>query len=215
MLGLPSATAVRRHIPKEDFYRHLRLSGAQKAKFISDISKITVEHSLTAASLNLPAGEKEDREEILALSVLLKKRDLDAKLLHAIASQNPHKLLFVLQHEGGHQLALHHGGKLYRTPWQEGEAAALPLPQPCFSIDGIWSALVAHIALGQEEAAAAATLPVDQRLALQEQIVKLEKLITRTEAAAWRQQQPKKQFALHQRLQEYRKELQRLRGSAT
>ena len=41
--------------------------------------------------------------------------------------------------------------------------------------------------------------------ALQEQILKLEKLIEKTEAAAWREQQPKKQFEIYTRLRENKK----------
>ena len=66
--------------------------------------------------------------------------------------------------------------------------------------------------LYEERAAAAAdSLTIDQRLALQEKIVKLEKQIQKTEAAAWKETQPKKRFDLYQKVQKYKQELEDLK----
>ena len=54
-----------------------------------------------------------------------------------------------------------------------------------------------------------------QRLQLQEKIGKLTKLIEKTERAAWKEVQPKKKFALFQKLKGYKKEWEDLqRGKA-
>ena len=55
-------------------------------------------------------------------------------------------------------------------------------------------------------------LSIDQRLALQEKILKLEKQIKKTEAAAWKETQPKKRFDLYQRAQKYKQELEGLKN---
>ena len=54
-------------------------------------------------------------------------------------------------------------------------------------------------------------MTIDERLALQEKIVKLEKQIEKTEAAAWKETQPKKRFDLYSRLQKYKQELEELK----
>ena len=79
------------------------------------------------------------------------------------------------------------------------------------SLDEIWNGLIEQIALYEERAIAAARFSIEERLALQEEIVKLEKQIERTEAAAWREQQPKKQFEIYMRLQEYKKKMTELK----
>lgn len=206
MMDLPAVTAVHKRMPKEAFYRHLRLAKPLKEKFVSDVDRIFVEHSLTQANLNLPGDS--DIKEILLLSVSLKKQDFDAKIIEAIAKQNPHKLVFLLEYGDKRQTALYHG-KLYRTQWMPAEE--ITLQATGLSLQAIWESLVEQVALA-EDSVIPAGRTLDERLALQEQIQKLEKLITKTEAAAWKEQQPKKRFELYTRLQVYEKELKELKG---
>ena len=207
MIDFPAATAVHRRLPKEAFYRHLPLTKMLKDKFVSDVDRIVVENSLTKENLNLTADS--DIEEILLLSIALKKQEFDGKVIEAIARQNPHKLVFLLTFEDSRQLALYRG-KLYRTRWME--ASEVNLRPQGFSLAEIWDGFAEQIALYEERAQNSAALSVDERIARQEQIIKLEKLIEKTEAAAWKEQQPKKQFELYTRLRGYRKELEELKG---
>ena len=77
---------------------------------------------------------------------------------------------------------------------------------------GIWDSFIEQIAIDQEYAKKTGELSIDERLAMQEQITKLEKKIQKTEAAAWKEQQPKKRFELYQRLQGYKSELEELKN---
>lgn len=207
MIDFPAATAVHRRMPKEAFYKHLPLTKPLKDKFISDVDRIFVENSLTKENLNLTADS--EIKEILLLSISLKKQEFDAKIIEAIAKQNPHKLVFLLTFEGSSQLALYHG-KLYRTAWTPSEE--LSLSANGYSLGEIWDKLIEQIALYEERAEAAAGRSIEERLALQERIVKLEKLIAKTEAAAWKEQQPKKRFELYSKVQGYKKELEGLKN---
>lgn len=206
MIEFPSATLVGRRLPKEAFYKHLPLTKPLKDKFVSDVERIMVENSLTQDNLNLT--DASEIKEILLLSITLKKQEFDGKVVEAIARQNPHKLVFLLIYENSRQLALYHS-KLYRTPWMEQDDISLK-PQG-FSLDEIWNSFIEQIALYEEQADNADALSIEERLALQEQIQKLEKLIEKTEAAAWKEQQPKKQFGLYTRLQQYKQELEELK----
>ena len=206
MIDFPTATAVHRRLPKEAFYNHLPQTKAQKDKFVYDVERIVVENSLTKENLNLNTDS--EIKEILLLSMSLKKQEFDGKVIEAIARQNPHKLVFLLMFEDSRQLALYHG-KLYRTQWMD--ASEINLKLQGFSLDEIWEAFVEQIALYDERAEKSSSLSVDERLALQEQILKLEKLIAKTEAAAWKEQQPKKQFELYTRLRGYKQELEDLK----
>lgn len=72
MIDFPGSMEVQRQIPQDVFYKHLPLSNALKAKFVSDVNQITVENSLTKENLNL--AKDSEIEEILLLSIDLKKR---------------------------------------------------------------------------------------------------------------------------------------------
>ena len=206
MIEFPSATLVGRRLPKEAFYKHLPLTKPLKDKFVSDVERIMVENSLTQDNLNLT--DASEIKEILLLSITLKKQEFDGKVVEAIARQNPHKLIFLLIYENSRQLALYHS-KLYRTPWMKQDDISLK-PQG-FSLDEIWNSFIEQIALYVEQVDNADALSIEERLALQEQIQKLEKLIEKTEAAAWKEQQPKKRFELYTRLQQYKKDLEELK----
>lgn len=207
MIDFPTATVVHRRMPKEAFYKRLPLTKVLKEKFVSDVDRIFVENSLTKDNLNLTA--ESEIKEILLLSLFLKKQESDAKILETIAKQNPHKLIFLLIYEDIRQLAIWHG-KLYCTEWIP--SADIELKARGFSLDEIWDSFIEQIAIHEEHATAAGELSIDERLAMQEQITKLEKRIQKTETAAWKEQQPKKRFELYQRLQGYKKELEELRN---
>lgn len=206
MIDFPENTRVHRRMPKEAFYKRLPLTTAMKDKFVSDVDRIFVENSLTAENLNL--SKESEVKEILLLSITLKKQEFDGKVAEVIARQNPHNLVFLLIYEDMRQLALYHR-KLYRSPWvQETE---LTLTANGFSLEEIWNGFIEQIALYEERTESAENMTIDERLVLQERIVKLEKQIEKTEAAAWKETQPKKRFDLYSRLQKYKQELEDLK----
>lgn len=206
MINFPEATKVGKRIPKESFYKHLQLNTTLKDSFISDVDRIVVENSLTNDSLNL--STESDIGEILVLSMFLKKKEFDIKIIESIARQNPHKILFTVKFEDIYQYAIYQR-KLYRTEWLDNESATFELKS--YSLDYIWDGLVEQIALHEERASIDSSMTIEDRLAIQEQIIKLEKLIAKTETAAWKEQQPKKRFEIYSRLQNYKTQLEELK----
>ena len=208
MIEFPAVTAIHRRLPKEAFYKHLSLTKKLREEFVSDVERILVENSFTKENLNLAADS--EIKEIMLLSVCLKKQEFDGRVIEAIAKQNPHKLIFLLVFENSCQLAVWYG-KLYRTQWMEKDKVNLKLQG--YSIDVVWNSFIEQIALYEERATASATLShsIEDRLMLQEQILKLEKQITKTENAMWKEQQPKKKFELHIELREYKQKLEDLK----
>ena len=206
MIEFPAATAVHRRLPKEAFYKHLPLTKILKEKFVSDVDRIVVENSFTKENLNLASDA--EIKEIMLLSISLKNQELDGKVIEAIARQNPHKLVFLLSFENQQQLAVYHN-KLYRTLWMDHDEIALKLQG--YSLDEIWDSFIEQIALYEERAEEIADLSIEDRLEIQDQILKLEKQIDKTENTMWKEQQPKKKFELHTRLREYQKKLEDLK----
>ena len=205
MIDFPASTIVRRRLPKEAFYKHLPLSAALKQKFVSDVDRITVENSLTKGNLNL--AKDSEIKEILLLSIILKKQDFDGKIVEAIARQNPHKLIFMLVYDDERQLAVYHS-KLYRTKWMKENNLSLTLAGN--TLDEIWDDLVRQIAVSSEAVLKQEGQTIDEQLKTQDEIDRLNTLIKRIEAAAWKEQQPKKKFELYTRLQEYKKQLEEI-----
>ena len=206
MIEFPAATAVHRRLPKEAFYKHLPLTKILKEKFVSDVDRIVVENSFTKENLNLASDA--EIKEIMLLSISLKNQEFDGKVIEAIARQNPHKLVFLLSFEDQQQLAIYHN-KLYRTLWMAHDEIELKLQG--YSLDEIWDSFMEQIALYEERAEEIADLSIDDRLEIQDQILKLEKQIDKTENTMWKEQQPKKKFELHTRLREYQKKLEDLK----
>lgn len=206
MIEFPAATAVHRRLPKEAFYKHLPLTKILKEKFVSDVDRIMVENSFTKENLNLASNA--EIKEIMLLSISLKNQEFDGKVIEAIARQNPHKLVFLLSFENQQQLAVYRN-KLYRTVWMDHDEIALKLQG--YSLDEIWDSFIEQIALYEERAEKTADLSIEERLEIQDQILKLEKQIDKTENAMWKEQQPKKKFELHTRLREYQKKLEDLK----
>ena len=206
MIEFPAATAVHRRLPKEAFYKHLPLTKILKEKFVSDVDRIVVENSFTKENLNLASDA--EIKEIMLLSISLKNQEFDGKVIEAIARQNPHKLVFLLNFENQQQLAVYHN-KLYRTLWMDHDEITLKLQG--YSLDEIWDSFIEQIALYEERAEQTESLSIDDRLAIQDQILKLEKQIDKTENAMWKEQQPKKKFELHTRLREYQQKLEDLK----
>lgn len=206
MIEFPAATAVHRRLPKEAFYKHLPLTKILKEKFVSDVDHIVVENSFTKENLNLASDA--EIKEIMLLSISLKNQEFDGKVIEAIARQNPHKLVFLLSFEDQQQLAIYHN-KLYRTLWMAHDAITLKLQG--YSLDEIWDSFIEQIALYEERAEETADLSIEDRLEIQDQILKLEKQIDKTENTMWKEQQPKKKFELHTRLREYQKKLEDLK----
>lgn len=206
MIEFPAATAVHRRLPKEAFYKHLPLTKILKEKFVSDVDRIVVENSFTKENLNLASDA--EIKEIMLLSISLKNQEFDGKVIETIAKQNPHKLVFLLSFKDQQQLAVYHN-KLYRTLWMAHDEIELKLQG--YSLDEIWDSFMEQIALYEERAEETADLSIEDRLEIQDQILKLEKQIDKTENAMWKEQQPKKKFELHTRLREYQKKLEDLK----
>ena len=203
MIDFPESTAVHRRIPKEAFYKHLPLSAALKAKFVSDVESIIVSNSLTKENLNLAKDAK--IKEIMLLSINMKKRNFDGKIVEAIARQNPHKLVFLLQYDNERQFALYHS-RLYRTEWEDDKERDLSLHGN--SMDEIWDDLVRQVAISSPKVLERKNQTIDEQLKNQNEINRLNQLIRKTDAAAWKEQQPKKRFELYTKLQAYQKQLE-------
>lgn len=206
-IDCPASTLIHRRMPKEAFYKHMTLTSGQRDRFVSDIDKIFAEYSFTADNLHLQkSGEI---KEIILLQIEMRTEKYDAKILEAIARQNPHKLVFLLKYNDVEQLAIYHT-KLYRTDWMLTDGKELAIHG--FTLDDVWNHLIEQVALTNEEISNQDKQSLDDRLKRKDEIEKLEKVIKKLEATAWKEQQPKKKFDTYNRLQKTKEALEELKN---
>ena len=205
MIDFPESTKTNRRIPKEAFYKHLSLSTTLKSKFVSDISRIVAENSLTKMNLNLVKDS--EIKEILLLSIELKKQDYDQRIIEAIAKGNPHKLIFLMSYEDQRQLAVYYQ-KLYMTEWMPEAKVDLHLSGD--NLDNIWSGLVRQIAIGPD-VQSSSNMSLNDQLGRLDEIKLLQQRIKKLEKAAWGETQPKKKFTLYQDLKKNKEQLEVLK----
>jgi hypothetical protein len=192
-------------MPKEAFYKRLTLSSDLKEKFVTDVKRITLSNSLTAATLNLEAGA--EISEILVLTIDLKKQKFDGRIVEIIARQNPHKLVFLLRFEDDAQLAVYYA-RLYTTAWLPYDE--ITLTAKGFTLDAVWQGFLEQIALQDCVTEHKPDEDIDTKLQRQEMILKLQKEIEKMEKRTQSEVQPKKKFDLYQQLQEKKQELEGL-----
>ena len=197
MLGLPSTTEVDKRIPKEAFYRNLKMSADLRASFTSDIDRIVVRNSLKSATTNIPAGTRVP--EIMVLEVSLKRRRVPSDALRAIAAQNPHKLLFACTYGGECALAVLLGG-LVVGEWQPLAETSIHLRAE--SIDAVWDSMASQIAYGDM---GAGNETVEQRSANDAKLASMKEELAKLES----RRKKEKQFARKNEMFEQAKELKR------
>lgn len=207
MIKLPLSIRVHKKIPKEYFYKHYSMNSVQKEKFVLNVDSIFAEYKLTKENLNLTTNSEVD--EIIILSISLRKPEIDNKVLEVIAKNNHHLLVFVLNYDSLQQLSLYHKGKIYKTKWYNACEELIGVNG--FSLKDIWDNFIKQIALTDERAIGVDALSIDERLDLQEKILKLEKKIELLTVNIAKEIQPKKKYDKFTQLTKYKEELENIK----
>ena len=201
MLGLPKKTEINKILPKESFYRNLDISNELKAKFISDIKKITITNILSEKTINVKPGK--EVTEIIVLNVELKEKSYDKRILELIAKQNEHHLIFNIQYGKMCQQVVW-SKKLYENDWSESDGFELRIEG--LELEDIWKSMVLDIVGINTNK----TNSIESLLENQEEIDKMKKQILILQKKVVNEKQANKQFEMNTRLKEYRKKLKQL-----
>ena len=194
MLGLPSTTEVGKRIPKEAFYRNLKLDKRTRDEFVTLIERITIANSIKPSTANLRNGRKV--HEIIVLSMDLKGSEVPYRAIEAIAKGNQHRLVFRIEGIGA-TLVVHGGAHESDTIEQivlRGE-----------DLDAAWSSIVAQVALGSEDGK-----DVDARIAAAKRRAELKKEIAALDAKCRKEKQISKRNELFAKLRNKEAELDAL-----
>ena len=176
MLGLPSSTEVNRRVAKEKLYANAAMTTQVRDRIKDQIESVIWRNKLADSTMSVAAGETV--KEIQVFEIVLRQRELDKRVLPAIAKAIPYKLVFVLSFAGEVQAWMAASGTFYNTDWFS--RTELTLNFEGLNLDTMYDDLVRQIASGRLDVARdiAEAVELDkQRQKLERGIATLEKKI--------------------------------------
>lgn len=202
MLGLPRTTQVNRRVAKEKLYQNAALAPQTREMIKDQIDSVFWRNKLADSTMAISAGETV--AEIQIFEIQLRQRELDKRVLPAIAKAIPYKILFILVFGDEAQLWIEAAGMFYNTDWQPLGGFALKFEG--LNLDAVYENLARQISggrLGTEGDIEEAVDRDKQRQRLERDIVALEKKLLR-------EKQFNKQVELNGELKRLKKELEEL-----
>lgn len=176
MVNFPASTIVDRRVPKQSFYDNISISPGLKRAFVDQISLIIWRNKLAESTLAISAGK--DIQEIQVFELQLRQKELDSRILSAIAGAIPYKIVFVLVFDGEAQAWMEVCGTFYCGDWQPLKEFVLKLEG--LNLDMVYANLARQISggrLGVEGDIAGAVERDKRRQKLEHEIVALEKRV--------------------------------------
>ena len=178
MLGLPRTTQVNRRVAKEKLYQNAALAPQTREMIKDQIDSVFWRNKLADSTMAISAGETV--AEIQIFEIQLRQRELDKRVLPAIAKAIPYKILFILVFGDEAQLWIEAAGMFYNTDWQPLGGFALKFEG--LNLDAVYENLVRQISggrLGTEGDIEEAVDRDKQRQRLEHDIAALEKKLLR------------------------------------
>lgn len=202
MMGLPRSTEVNRRITKEKLYVHASLTPQLRDAIKDQIESVVWRNKLTDSTVSISAGEAV--KELQVFEIQLRQRELDKRILPAIAKAIPYKILFILVFGNEAQACIEVSGTFYNTEWQPLDGLALKFKG--LNLDAIYENLVRQISGGRLGADGDIEEAVDRDIQRQ----KLERDIAVLGKKLLREKQFNKQVELNGELKRLRTEIERL-----
>ena len=202
MLGLPRSTQVNRRVAKEKLYQNTALAPQTREMIKDQIDSVFWRNKLADSTMAISAGETV--AEIQIFEIQLRQRELDKRVLPAIAKAIPYKILFILVFGDEAQLWIEAAGMFYNTDWQPLGGFALKFEG--LNLDAVYENLARQISGGRLGTDGDIEEAVDRDKIRQ----KLERDILTLEKKLLREKQFNKQVELNGELKRLRKGLEEL-----
>ena len=202
MLGLPRSTQVNRRVAKEKLYQNAAFAPQTREMIKDQIDSVFWRNKLADSTMAISAGETV--AEIQIFEIQLRQRELDKRVLPAIAKAIPYKILFILVFGDEAQLWIEASGTFYNTDWQP--LGGFTLKFEGLNLDAVYENLARQISGGRLGTDGDIEEAVDrdkQRQRLQRYIAALEKKLLR-------EKQFNKQVEFNGELKRMRAELEEL-----
>lgn len=202
MLGLPRSTQVNRRVAKEKLYQNAALAPQTREMIKDQIDSVFWRNKLADSTMAISAGETV--AEIQIFEIQLRQRELDKRILPAIAKAIPYKILFILVFGDEAQLWIEASGTFYNTDWQP--LGGFTLKFEGLNLDAVYENLARQISGGRLGTDGDIEEAVDRDKKRQ----KLERDIAALGKRLLREKQFNKQVELNGELKRLKKELEEL-----
>ena len=202
MLGLPRSTQVNRRVAKEKLYQNAALAPQTREMIKDQIDSVFWRNKLADSTMAISAGETV--AEIQIFEIQLRQRELDKRVLPAIAKAIPYKILFILVFGDEAQVWIEASGTFYNTDWQP--LGGFMLKFDGLNLDAVYENLARQISGGRLGTDGDIEEAVDRDKIRQ----KLERDILTLEKKLLREKQFNKQVELNGELKRLKKELEEL-----
>ena len=203
MLGLPRTTQVNRRIAKEKLYQNATLTPQSRDMIKDQIDSVFWRNKLADSTMAISAGETV--AEIQIFEIQLRQRELDKRVLPAIAKAIPYKILFILVFGDEAQVWIEASGTFYNTDWQP--LGGFMLRFDGLNLDAVYENLARQISGGRLGTDGDIEEAVDRDKIRQ----KLEREIAALEKKLLREKQFNKQVELNGELKRLRNEMEGLK----
>jgi len=204
MLGLPHATEVNRRVPKEKLYAHAILTAQVRDAIKEQVESVYWRNKLANSTFGISVGE--EIEEIQVFEVRLRQREIDKRVLPAIAKAVPYKILFMLVFNEETQAWLEVEGTFYNTGWLPVDGVGLKFEG--LDLDAVYANLARQISGGRLGAIG----DIGQAVEDDKRRKKLERDIAALEKKLLREKQFNRQVEMNGELKRLRKELERYKN---
>ena len=202
MLGLPRTTQVNRRIAKEKLYQNATLTPQSRDMIKDQIDSVFWRNKLADSTMAISAGETV--AEIQIFEIQLRQRELDKRVLPAIAKAIPYKILFILVFGDEAQVWIEASGTFYNTDWQP--LGGFMLRFDGLNLDAVYENLARQISGGR----LGTDGDIEEAVDRDKQRQKLERDIAVLEKKLLREKQFNKQVELNGELKRLKKELEEL-----
>ncbi|RDB69447.1 DUF4391 domain-containing protein [Eggerthella sinensis] len=170
MLGLPTTTRVGCRLPKEAFYKNLKLTPKQKDAFVHGVERIDILNSIKEGIVHIPAGDTV--KEIMIVGLMLRDESAATTVVDEIAKANSHKLVFLCEEPGECATLAVRVQSVRFGPRRKVDELSLALEGN--DLDAVWDCVVSQVVFGD---AGMTGTSVVERIALVDKIGSLERLV--------------------------------------
>ena len=190
MYNLPPQCAINKPLYKKAVFEKFNLKAAERDRFDTDISRMTLVARVSTATV--PALTKgKEIEGFYVLQVALKRKDYDNKNILMLQKLIQQKMVFALQYEDLTQFCIFHT-RLQQSAWMPTDEVTITLHGLTF--DDVWNNIVATI--GGLDSQAEET--IEEQIIQREQREKLLRQIESLEKQCRTEKQTRKKYELHQ-----------------
>ena len=203
MLGLPSATEVKKIIPKRALYSKFQLNTAEQKELDAAIRQLTIVNEISLRTI--PALQKKEEDKaIFVLAVQLKQEGCAERLLQRLCRLIEQRLLLALCYEDKLQLALYFDNRILLNEFMLASEQKVHLQGT--SLNDIWE----HLALQVAQLTLRAGLTPASVIANAVRRAEIEAEIAALTKKMFAEKQARKKLTLREAINKLKKELEDL-----